>query len=199
MLKPTLARSAVARLSIMLFATAALAGCAGDVTSAPRPTLHTQDATKALLGLIDGVYVLTVDPRVDAVMNMGPNHLNIPANSICSLAASGYGPSFWDAPCTPESQPVTITAIVRNASTNNPSIEFQPALRFNPATTVSLTLFVTNAATLSNMAVVKYCGVFAPTCVDESLNDPSMKTTLDRTAGSVSRRIKHFSGYVVAE
>ena len=198
MKKPTLANSVVARVGVVL-ATVLLAACAGDVTSAPQATPHPQDASKALVGVVDGVYTFTVDTHADQVLAAGPNSLTIPANGICALGTSTYGPSYWDAPCTPETRPVTITAIVRNASTDHPSIEFEPALRFNPATVVTLQLFVSDAATLSNMAVVKYCGVFAPTCLDESLTDPSVKTTLDKAASSVTRRIKHFSGYVVSE
>ena len=198
MKKPTLANSVLARVGVVL-ATVLLAACSGDVTSAPQATPHPQDASKALVGIVDGVYTLNVDPHSDQVLAAGPNSLTIPANSICAIGTSMYGPSYWNAPCTPETQAVTITAIVRNAATDHPSIEFEPALRFNPATVVTLKLFVSDAATLSNMAVVKYCGVFAPVCEDESLTDPSVKTTLDKTAGSDTRRIKHFSGYVVAE
>ena len=198
MKKPTLATSVVVRVGVVL-ATVLVAACAGDVTSAPHATPQPQDATKALVGMVDGVYSITVDPRADQVLSAGRNSLTIPANSICELGTSKYGPSHWDAKCTPEARPVTITAIVRNASTDHPSIQFEPAMRFNPETVVTLSLFVTDAATLSNMAVVKYCGRFAPSCVDESLTDPSVKTTINKTAGSLSRRIKHFSGYVVSE
>ncbi len=198
MKKPTLADSVVARVGVVL-ATVLLAACAGDVTSAPQAIAHPQEASKALVGMVDGVYNVTIDPRADQVLSAGRNSLTIPANSICQLGISKYGPSHWDSKCTPEARPVTITAIVRNAGTDYPSIQFEPAMRFSPATVVTLELFVSDAATLSNMAVVKYCGRFAPSCVDESLTDPSVKTTINKTAGSLSRRIKHFSGYVVSE
>jgi len=35
--------------------------------------------------------------------------------------------------------------------------------------------------------------------VDEALTDPSLETVLDRPDKLVYRRIKHFSGYLVAE
>ena len=194
--KPTLAHSAVARKSLLVVFSLFLAACSGEVTSPPA-NLHTTDASKALSGIVDGVYTFTVNPAQSASLPLGPSHLDLPAGAICDLAASGYGPSTWDTPCTPEANTVVITAIVRNANTNNPSVEFSPALRFNPATNVQLFLYVTNAATLSNMAVMKYCNIL--TCVDESLTDASLKTTIDANAGLVFRRIKHFSGYVVAE
>ena len=36
-------------------------------------------------------------------------------------------------------------------------------------------------------------------CEDESLTDPELQAYVDRSANVVFRRIKHFSGYLVAE
>jgi hypothetical protein len=36
-------------------------------------------------------------------------------------------------------------------------------------------------------------------CVDESQSDQSLKTTVDASQNLVWRRIKHFSGYLIAE
>lgn len=152
-----------------------------------------------LSGVVDGVYTVTINPTVDQTMMLGPSHLDLPAGSVCALGTSGYGPSTWDAPCTPESGSVTITATVRNASSNHPSVEFAPAMRFNPSTRVNLYLYVTDAATLSNMATVLYCGPFSATCVDESQADATLTTTINSASNLVSRRIKHFSGYMVSE
>lgn len=199
MTKPTLARYTATRLSLMVVATMFLAACAGEIPSSPKAGLHPVDANKALVGVVDGVYTMTVDPGTSQSMALGPSHLDLPAGSICAIGTSGYGPSFWDAPCTPEATPVTITAIVRNASTNHPSVEFQPALRFNPATPVKLYLYVTDAATLTNMATVLYCGPFSAICVDESVSDASLTTQINTSSNLVWRRIKHFSGYMVSE
>ena len=196
---PTLAHSAVARRSLLVASALFLAACSGEVTSPAASSMRPLDATKALSGIVDGVYTFTVNPWVDASLALGQSHLDIPAGAICDLSSSGYGPSTWNSSCVTETRAVHITAIVRNASTNNPSVEFAPALRFSPTKAVHLYLYVTNAATLSNMAVVKYCGPFYATCVDESLSDASLQTTINTTAGLVFRRIKHFSGYVVAE
>ena len=133
---PTLARSAITRLSLMVL-TATIAACAGDGASAPSPTLHTQDATKALVGIVDGTYVVTLDPRYDQVLSAGPNSLVVPANSICALGTSGYSPSYWNSPCTPETMPVTITAISPSERVNR--IKFQPAgLVFEKAATLAI-------------------------------------------------------------
>jgi len=44
---------------------------------------------------------------------------------------------------------------------------------------------------------MKYCN--AAGCVDESLTDPDLRSNVDVENKVVFRRIKHFSGYVVAE
>ena len=196
---PMLARSSVSRFSLLVASALLLAACAGDSTSPNAKTLAPKDASKALVGVIDGVYTFTIDPNQDQSIQLGASSLQLPANSVCSLLGTSYGPSEWNNACTTATMPVTITAVVKNAATNHPSIEFAPAMRFNPARNVLLYLSVTDAATLSNMTVMKYCGPFAAVCVDESITDSSLQTTVNAAAGTVSRRIKHFSGYVVAE
>ncbi len=176
-----------------------LAACAGDSTSPAAARMEPMDASKALVGVIDGVYNFTINPNEAQTIQLGASSLELPGGSVCTLATTSYGPDKWNDACTPESLPVTITAVVKNAATNHPSIEFAPAMRFNPARNVKLFLYVTNAETLSNMTVMKYCGPFNVVCVDESLSDSSLQTSVNAAAGLVSRRIKHFSGYVVAE
>ena len=187
------------RLATLVVATALLAGCAGEATApAAQRVAAPVLAAKALSGVIDGVYSYTVTPGQDQVLRFGDSYLTLPANSICSLTSS-YGPDQWNASCAPEAAPVTIVATIRNANTNNPSIDFQPAMRFSPDKQVVLTLTVTNAETLSNMAKLLYCGPFSAACVDESAADASLASEVNKTANTVARRIKHFSGYVVAE
>ena len=45
--------------------------------------------------------------------------------------------------------------------------------------------------------VMYYCGRLY--CVNESIKDPSLTSYVDLTTSVISRRIKHFSGYMVAE
>jgi hypothetical protein len=200
MLTPTKARSTAYRISLMVASALLLAACAGDTTSSPSSArLEPMDASKALVGVIDGVYTFTVDPSQAQSIKLGASSLELPANAVCTLATTSYGPDKWNDACVPETLPVTITAVVKNALTNHPSIEFSPAMRFNPATNVQLNLYVTNAETLTNMTVMKYCGPFSAVCVNEAATDASLTTVIKAEAGLVSRRIKHFSGYVVAE
>ena len=184
-----------------------LAGCARDTTSPnvapPQPSeLRTSPfvptaAQRALVGVSDGTYRFTVNPGQSQSLSLGASGLYLPANAICSLASSSYGASYWNDDCAPESSPVTITAVVTNAATDHPSVDFQPAMRFNPRASVFLYLTVTNQATLDATKVMKYCN--AAGCVDESLTDRDLKSYVDTQNKVVFRRIKHFSGYVVAE
>jgi hypothetical protein len=189
-----------------LGASVLLAACAGEAT-APKMAPHASQLRtspfvpsplqKALVGVSDGTYTFTIDPSVDQSLSFGASHLDIPANAVCELSSSSYGPDSWNDACTPESTSFTITAVVKNAATSHPSVEFQPALRFSPDKNVSLFLYVTDQATLDASRVMKYCN--ASGCVDESLVDPSLQSNVDTTNNVVFRRIKHFSGYVVAE
>jgi hypothetical protein len=186
----------VRRLALLVVALTA--ACAGDATAPAAKRLAPVSADRALSGVVDGVYTFVVNPGEAKALTLGDSRLTLPANSICSLTST-YGPSTWDTPCSPATTPITVTAIVRDAATNHPSIEFQPAMRFDPAKTVQLLIAVTNAETLSNMTQVLYCGPFSTLCQDESLADPSLATQVDKASNTVVRRVKHFSGYVVAE
>ena len=195
MRKPMPARSNV----LLVVSTLLLAACAGETTS-PKPVRSAPvEATKALVGVVDGVYTYTINPNVSNTLLLGASRLTLPEHAICRLATSSYGPDSWNRECDEEQGPVTITAVVRNAQTNSPSIEFSPAMRFSPDRNVQLYLKVDNAATLSSMSKVLYCGPFSMLCTDESLSDSSLRTTIDVTNNTVFRRIKHFSGYTVAE
>jgi hypothetical protein len=183
-----------------------LAACARDVTA---PSASVQRATptaissfrpskaaKALYGVSDGVYTVSFDPSEQQSLNLGLNHLELPANSVCSLANSSYGPSHWNEACTPEADSVTITVTITGASTDNPRIDFQPAMRFSPDKDVHLFMYAPNPS-LSDSWKLGYCND-ANVCVDESKVDPDLQSFIDRDASVVFRRIKHFSGYLVA-
>ena len=155
------------------------------------------DAAKALVGVADGTYIFTVDPTQDQAINLGPNHLNIPANAICDIATSTYGASRWNDACATQTAPVEITAIVRNAASDRPSIDFYPAMRFSPEKHVKLHIYVpVDAEAFQKTWVMKYCNDLN-VCVDESLNDAALRSFVDSQNKIVFRRIKHFSGYIL--
>jgi hypothetical protein len=195
MSKPKMALSKL----FLVAATLLVAACAGESTSPNASRSAPLAANKALGGVVDGVYAFSIDPNVANTLTIGASRLTVPEHAICALATTPYGPEYWNQSCDAEQGPVTITAVIRNAQTNNPSIEFSPAMRFSPDRSVELFLQVDNAATLSSMSRMVYCGPFSTFCMDESLNDASLLTTVDVTKNTVFRRIKHFSGYTVAE
>ena len=205
MFKPTKALTA---LRYTLLASAMLVGACSPEATAPKAASHANEATsmfvpsaaaKALIGVVDGTYTVVVDPTIDQQFNLGPNYLSLPANSICNLATSGYGAAYWDASCTPESTKLTLTVIIKNAASDNPSLDFFPAMRFNPAKSVQLFIYApkVNAAD-GKKWLMKYCPD-GGTCVNEALTDPSLGSNIDYANNVLFRRVKHFSGYTVAE
>jgi hypothetical protein len=148
----------------------------------------------------DSVYTFTIDPTRSLQLQFGQHTLELPARSICQ-AGSGYGVSFWDKPCSPETQRVTITARVRASAKGFPRVDFEPELRFSPRAVVTLALAVKGRAWANaDSWRILYCATSNKNgCVDESLLDRSLATQVDRQTHQVFRRIKHFSGYLVAE
>ena len=203
---PMMARSRAKTLITLAAASLMLAACAGEATAPVAPTLRTQERTspfvptgaqRALVGVSDGTYTFTIDPSQTQTLQLGASGLYIPANAICDLTKSSYGMGTWNDSCSPQHDPITITAVVHNSATDHPSVEFQPALRFAPQKQVWLYMSVTNQATLDATKVLYYCN--ATGCMDESQTDPDLTSYVDTTNFMVYRRIKHFSGYVVAE
>jgi hypothetical protein len=184
-----------------------LAACSRDVTSPSASTLRAtpqrvssfrpSKAAKALYGVSDGVYTLTFDPTEDNSFNLGLNHLDMPANSICDIANSSYGVGHWNESCTPQSDSVTITVVITGASSDHPRIDFHPSMRFSPDHNVQLFMYSPNLA-LSDGWNLGYCND-ANVCVNEALSDPDMQSFMDRNAGVVFRRVKHFSGFILVD
>jgi hypothetical protein len=201
---PMMARYRISTLTLLTVVGVLLTGCAGDSikpvalqkTSELRTSPFTPTAAqKALVGVSDGTYSFVIDPSQPQALQLGASHLDIPANAVCDLASTSYGADHWDESCTPQTDTFTVTAVVRNAATDHPSVDFEPALRFSPDANVGLYLYVTDDATLDASRAVKYCN--AQGCVDESINDPSLKSNVDLANRVVFRRIKHFSGFIV--
>ena len=146
-------------------------------------------------------YTFTIDPRVDNTLSMGTQALELPRNAVCS-SGSGYGVDTWDKPCTAEVKSVRITAKVTGTKSGYPLIDFQPAMRFNPAADpVQLFMYAkrADAADASRFKILYCSGQNGMHCIDEALTDKSLTTQFSKRDNEVFRRIKHFSGYVVAE
>jgi len=207
MLTPMKARAVVTRYTVLIGALL-LGACKGEVSSpAAAPVKMMQGKSmyaptasqKALIGVTDGTYSVTFDPTKDESFALGPNHLDIPAGGVCDLLTSGYGASYWDQPCDPQSEPVTLTVVIQNASSDHPSMNFYPAMRFNPAKSVELYMYAPNvSATDAKNWLMSYCPDLGG-CFDESQTDTSLSTVIDYSNDMLFRRVKHFSGYTVAE
>ena len=171
-------------------------------------------AQKALIGVTDGTYRVTFDPQQNQVLSLGPNRLEIPANAVCKLGVTSYGPTVWNAPCTAQTAPVQLTVTVKNAASDNPSVDFQPAMRFSPDKVVQIFFYVPNVSqTDAKNWVITYCpnsgsgSISTSTsgsgssgsggCVNEALTDPDLQTFVDYDASVLFRRLKHFSRYQV--
>lgn len=171
----------------------------------------------------DGTYNVTLDPKVPNTLVIGGSRLVVPANAVCDLGASGYGSSFWNLPCVPEQRSVQLTVTVSSSGGEGASVEFNPSLRFNPATNVVLTLSAPNVSKQdAKNWIILYCPTPLSTsgsnngsggsgsgngtkCINEALTDKDLQTFVDYDLKQLSRRIKHFSfyaarsGYMIAE
>ena len=148
------------------------------------------------------ITVLTIDPNVSRTDAFGQSWIYFPARSICDPATSGYGIGLWDTPCTPTNQPVRVTVKWTNRGGYAYAV-FSPELRFVPADARSISRWVI----LSLHSQKKLHDLDAYNIlynagnngwVDESATDPTLRAWLDPLHNSVYRRVKHFSGYMVA-
>src|SRR5690242_4735022 len=71
-----------------------------------------------------------VDPTQPTTIKLGDHSVYFPANSICDLSSS-YGADQWDQPCTPATQPITVTASW-NSKYGHAYVDFEPSMRFVP-------------------------------------------------------------------
>jgi hypothetical protein len=140
------------------------------------------------------ITVVAVNTWANQTLNVdfGNHKLVFPANSICSLGTSSYGPGEWDKPCTPEIGTVTLTVRSWSDAGGHPRIDVQPHMRFNPAASAVMLTLRDRAGTVSDKAI-GYCPDLGE-CYDESLSDASLVTYRDSN-GNYKRRVKHFSGY----
>jgi len=146
-------------------------------------------------------FQVTIDPRERNELHFGQYTLSLPSDAVCRLDKSGYGITSFDEPCKPEKDPITIRATLRVDDQGRQRIELQPQMRFNPTSTVVLSMYVGQDALRSAESWrILFCPVGDQQgCVDESQFDESLTTRIDFRRGIIYRRIKHFSGYLAAE
>jgi len=144
--------------------------------------------------------------------DVGTFTVNFPANSVCDPSVSSYGPGTWDSDCATlgNGQSITVKATYGFTVSDGPVVDFSPALRFNPKTTVTIStdlyapvLTTFRAWFLANPSALRYFGVyytpdFGTTAFTDAGRDESLVTHVNLTTGIVWRRIKHFSGYNIS-
>ena len=212
--------SMLVRWGMALTAVFLVAACADTATAPPsapavRPRLSDKQFEQWLLDnggvsrdgrgrkdKTDSVWTqdFVIDPTVASTIKAGDHRVSFPANSICDPATSGYGEGTWDAPCTPLQTPITIHATWQSKY-GHAFIQFSPDLRFVPTSDPSQFVTITMKDYFDLDPSYHYPVFwYRPTdgeWIDESVIDPSLASTQDVVGNRVSRRLKHFSGYLV--
>ena len=138
------------------------------------------------------------------VFALGPHAIYFPPNSICNPTSS-YGPTEWDAPCEPATDPIRFRAEVRNVDGRS-WVDFTPAVRFVPSADDAngVWLYMKTSVISDDPEVVRealrqmailYSPAIGVDGVNEALTDRSLRTYVWLDGGIAFRRIKHFSGY----
>ena len=154
-------------------------------------------------GDTDNVLTFTVDPNVSRTYAFGENWVYFPARSICDPATSGYGIGTWDTACTALQRRIDVTVQWSNKG-GHAYARFSPDLRFVPADARNIARWVIlslhdhkRIRELSNYNILYDAGG-AVGLIDESLTDKTLRAWIDPLHNSVVRRVKHFSGYLLA-
>jgi hypothetical protein len=149
----------------------------------------------------DTIQTLRIDPNVSRTYAFGENWIYFPMRSICDPATSGYGPTLWDAPCTPLAHPITVT-VHWSSKGGHAFAKFSPDLRFVPADARSTSRWVIlslhDHRRIHDLDAYSILYDGPNGWVDESLTDATLRAWIDPLHNSVVRRVKHFSGYMVA-
>lgn len=125
-----------------------------------------------------------------------------PVGSACDPNSS-YGADQWDVPCLAAKSNIKLTATVHVTKTGGTWIDFDKHIRFVPTKDPSryVTITMASAGTVGARDVSKFNIYYTPYIgghgTNEAANDGSMISYVNTFAGSVTRRIKHFSGYTV--
>jgi hypothetical protein len=206
-----------ARLLLTGAALLVVTACNNDSSVAPlRGAPPTISGSPALAALATPTGVDIVIPvEGGRVSVLGIYTLDFPANAVCDPNAQdsqdGYAAAAWDAPCTAATSDITVTATLK-WSHNRLWADFSPSLRFVPSKTVTISTYLMspivryyadgNNGDGSNGRSRTWGILFAPSIdgqpVDDSRADASLRTVINFGTGTISRQIKHFTGYNIA-
>lgn len=193
-------------------AVALLAACsAADQVSAPKLAKVARPAGAPSLDVIVNAVApdslsadFTVTPS-GGIFVLGNNAIYFPDHSICDPETSNYGQGTWDDACVPLDRSIDFHAEVRNDGAGRSWIDFSPAVRFVPSDDPNQAVWMmtkVNADITSDNYrgfALRWMPFGTPDeSIDESITDPSLRTFVDLDRDIVFRRVKHFSGYLVA-
>ncbi|HEY7407917.1 MAG TPA: hypothetical protein VH638_06585 [Gemmatimonadaceae bacterium] len=141
----------------------------------------------------------TVTPT-GGYFRMGKHGIVFPRNAICDPATSSYGREHWDEDCDVLRTPIQIHAELR-VQDGREWVDFSPELRFRPSPYPFQWVWIymsTSAAQWPNGSLsILWSPAIGVPGIDESLEDPTLRTYVSPWSGYAYRRIKHFSGYNV--
>ena len=206
-------RSLPIRGAVSLLALATLAACGDATAPLPAPSGPAL-ASIGRFGRAAGDVIvdhmapdsLSADITVTSTggwFRLGNHGIFFPAGAICDPATSTYGPEHWDEPCDVTGEPVAIHAEVRTHDGRS-WVDFTPALRFAPSADstqwVQIYMYSDAAYDPDNLPdlAIYWSQNLEEIGVDESIDDPSLRTFVDVDKGIAFRRIKHFSTYNVS-
>jgi hypothetical protein len=140
----------------------------------------------------------TVTPS-GGYFQMGKHGIVFPRNAICDPRTSSYGSGHWDDDCVVLQEPIRIHAELRQQD-GREWIDFTPELRFRPSSWPFQWVWIymqTDAAMLDRSLNILWSPAIGVPGIDESIEDPTLRTFVSPWSGYAYRRIKHFSGYNV--
>jgi hypothetical protein len=186
--------SRISAKSFFVVVSLAFAGACADSVSAPTSEV----STKAPAGFdrVIGVDRFRYTPSTGVTKRIGDHMIVMPAGSVSDPATTGYGPSYWDAPCTALNHSVVFTATTFADAGGHPYVTFSPDVRFSPSADVHLYLKDAKRNVAQDLSI-EWCPTGALVCIDEAKNDPSLETQRIGRSSILGRRLKHVSGYMI--
>jgi len=157
----------------------------------------------ATLTMTDTVnFSFVINPAVTSSVYLGAgNSVHFPAGSLCDPTTSSYGDTEWDNACTTATDSIIVNASAWLDSLGHPRVDFGAHLRFVPTTNpdnwVTIT-FTDLAAAQDSASDILYCTASYSSCVSELSGDSTLVSVKNPVTGHVTRRIKHFSGYLMS-
>lgn len=200
-----------ARLFLTGAALLVAASCYSDAPVAPEnaaaPVISGNPALHALATPATVDFVIPAEGGQVSILGMYT--LSFPANSVCDPDAEdsqeGYASKSWDSACTPATEDVAVHATLK-WSYDRLWADFAPAIRFVPGHSVTISTdilgpivrYYGGGSGSAKKWGISYSSSIEGAVSDDSKSDRSLRTRVDANSGRITRRIKHFSGYMIA-